>query len=81
MIADKFRIFMTKEMGRPHTPSDEPWIEALNKNMKYYRDAPRRFPIADDVISWFPKLKGLYNNEPHSSLNYVTSQEAFDGKK
>lgn len=86
MTADKFRNFMTKEMGipvyygRPHTPNDEPWIEALNKNMKYHREAPRRFPIADDVISWLPKFKELYNNDPHSSLKYVTPQEAFDGK-
>ncbi len=86
MTADKFRNFMIKEMGipvyygRPHTPNDEPWIEALNKNMKYHREAPKRFPIADDVISWLPKFKGLYNNDPHSSLKYVTPQEAFDGK-
>ena len=86
MTADKFRNFMVKDMGmpvyygRPHTPNDEPWIEALNKNMKHHREAPKRFPIADDVISWLPKFKELYNNDPHSSLKYVTPQEALEGK-
>jgi transposase InsO family protein len=86
MTADKFRDFMTNKMGipvyygRPHTPNDEPWIEALNKNMQYHREVPKLFPIVDDVISWLPMFKGLYNNDPHSSLKYVTPQEAFDGK-
>ncbi len=86
MTAVKFRKFMVNEIGvpiyygRPHTPNDEPWIEALNKNMKYHREAPTRFPLVDDVVNWLPRFKGLYNNDPHSSLKYVTPQEAFDGK-
>jgi hypothetical protein len=86
MTADKFRNFMIRKMGipvyygRPHTPDDEGWIEALNKNIKLHRDAPKIFPIVDDVIAWLPRFKELYNNDPHSSLKYVTPQEAFDGK-
>lgn len=66
--------------GRPGNPDDEPWIEALNKNMKYHKDVPSGFPIAQDVLDWLKKFKPTYNNDPHSSLHYVTPTEAFTGK-
>ncbi len=66
--------------GRPNTPDDEPWIEALNKNSKYHRDVPAVFPTVSDVLDWLEKFKPLHNNDPHSSLHYVTPAEAFAGK-
>jgi hypothetical protein len=38
--------------GRPNTPDDEPWIESLNKNSKYHRDAPSSFATVADVLDW-----------------------------
>jgi len=66
--------------GRPHTPDDEGWIEALVKTMKYHRDCPSHFPMVDDVLLWFNKFRDTYNNEPHSSLNYVTPIQALSGE-
>jgi len=66
--------------GRPKNPDDEPWIEALNKNIKYHRDVPSVFPTVQDVADWLTVFEPTYNNDPHSSLNYVTPAEAFAGK-
>ena len=67
--------------GRPRTPDDEGWIEALIKNLKYHREAPASFKIVDDVLQWLNRFPEIYNNEPHSSLSYVTPLEALQGKK
>lgn len=67
--------------GRPHTPDDEPWIEALIKTLKYHRDCPSRFPQVDDVVSWFNIFPDIYNNDPHSALSYVTPTQTLQGLK
>ncbi len=67
--------------GRPQTPDDEAWIEAFIKTLKYHRDRPDSFPLADDVIRWLQRFPELYNNEPHSALNYVTPAQALAGRK
>lgn len=67
--------------GRPQTPDDEAWIEALIKTFKYHREAPLSFPQVADVIQWFNRFPEIYNNEPHSSLSYVTPAQAFAGRK
>lgn len=66
--------------GRPNTPDDEPWIESLNKNSKYHRDAPSSFATVADVLDWLQEFRLTYNNDPHSGINYVTPTEAFAGK-
>ena len=66
--------------GRPHTPDDEGWIEAFIGTMKYHRDCPSRFSQVDDVLQWFNKFPDIYNNDPHSSLNYVTPLQALRGE-
>ena len=66
--------------GRPNNPDDEPWIESLNKNLKYHRDVPGAFETVSDVTNWFSQFNEIYNNEPHSSLKYVTPAEALAGK-
>lgn len=55
--------------GRPHTPDDEPWIEAFIKTLKYHRECPSHFQQVDDGVQWFVRFKDIYNNEPHSSLS------------
>jgi transposase InsO family protein len=67
--------------GRPHTPDDEGWIEALIKNLKYHREAPQSFKIVDDVLRWLSRFPDIYNNDPHSSLSYVTPLQALQGLK
>ena len=67
--------------GRPHTPDDEGWIEALIRTLKYHRDAPQTFKLVDDVIRWLDRVPDIYNNDPHSSLSYVTPLQALSGQK
>lgn len=67
--------------GRPHTPDDQSWIEAFIKTLKYHRDAPRSFKLVDDILQWFNRIPDIYNNDPHSSLNYVTPLQALSGQK
>lgn len=67
--------------GRPYTPDDQAWIEAFIKTLKYHRDIPSHFPQVDDVVQWFIRFPDIYNNEPHSSLSYVTPTQALLGKK
>lgn len=66
--------------GRPHTPDDNPWIESLNKSMKYHREAPKSYQQVQDVLDWFDKFQNLHNNEPHSSLKYVTPTQFIEGR-
>jgi transposase InsO family protein len=67
--------------GRPHTPDDQSWIEAFIKTLKYHRDAPRSFNLVDDILRWLDRFPDIYNNDPHSSLSYVTPLQALSGQK
>lgn len=67
--------------GRPHTPDDQAWIESFIKTLKYHRDAPLSFNQVDDIVQWLLRFPDIYNNDPHSSLNYVTPFQALAGKK
>ena len=67
--------------GRPHAPDDQPWIEAFIKTLKYHRDAPQSFKLVDDIIQWLERVPDIYNNDPHSSLSYVTPLQALSGQK
>ena len=67
--------------GRPHTPDDQAWIEAFIKTLKYHRDAPRSYKLVDDILQWLNRIPDIYNNDPHSSLSYVTPLQALSGQK
>ena len=67
--------------GRPHTPDDQAWIEAFIKTLKYHREAPESFKLVDDILAWLNRFPAIYNNDPHSSLGYVTPLEAMSGQK
>jgi len=67
--------------GRPHTPDDQAWIEAFIRTLKYHRDAPRSFKLVDDIVQWLNRVPDIYNNDPHSSLSYVTPLQALSGQK
>ena len=67
--------------GRPHTPDDQAWIEAFIKTLKYHRERPLTFKIVDDVVTWLDLFPEIYNNDPHSSLKYVTPLQAISGQQ
>jgi hypothetical protein len=67
--------------GRPHTPDDQAWIEAFIKTLKYHRDAPQSFKLVDDILQWLNRFPDIYNNDPHSSLSYVTPLQTLSGQK
>lgn len=67
--------------GRPHTPDDQSWIEAFIRTLKYHRDAPQSFKLVDDILQWLNRIPDIYNNDPHSSLSYVTPLQALSGQK
>jgi len=67
--------------GRPHTPDDQAWIESFIKTLKYHRDTPQSFKLVDDVLAWLKRFPGIYNNDPHSSLSYVTPLQTLSGQK
>ena len=67
--------------GRPHTPDDEGWIEAFIKTLKHHRDVPQSFKLVDDIVQWLTRVPDIYNNDPHSSLSYVTPLQALSGQK
>ena len=67
--------------GRPHTPDDQAWIEAFIKTLKYHRDAPQSFQQVADIVSWLERFPDIYNNDPHSSLGYVTPLQTLSGQR
>ena len=67
--------------GRPHMPDDQAWIEAFIRTLKYHRDVPQSFKIVDDILQWLNRVPDIYNNDPHSSLSYVTPLQALSGQK
>ena len=67
------------EFARPYTPDDNAWIEAFIKYMKYHPECPEFFVTVQDVIDWVAKFKPLYNNHPHSSLDYVRPNDEHAG--
>ena len=67
--------------GRPHTPDDQAWIEAFIRTLKHHRDVPQSFKLVDDVLQWLNRIPDIYNNDPHSSLSYVTPLQALSGQK
>jgi len=71
--------YVTLIYARPHTPDDNPWIEAFNKSLEYHPSRPEVFETVQDVIDWV-KLHGqLHNDHPHSSLGYVRPNEEHAG--
>ena len=67
--------------GRPHTPDDQAWIESFIKTLKYHRDAPQSFAQVNDIVNWLHRFPDIYNNDPHSSLGYVTPLQSLSGQK
>jgi len=67
--------------GRPHTPDDQAWIESFIKTLKYHRDIPASFATVTDIVSWLERFPDIYNNDPHSTLGYVTPLQTLSGQR
>jgi putative transposase len=67
--------------GRPHTPDDQSWIESFIKTLKYHRDIPQSFVTVADIVHWLERFPDIYNNDPHSSLGYVTPLQTLSGQR
>ena len=67
--------------GRPHTPDDQGWIESFIKTLKHHRNIPQTFATVADIKRWLEDFPDIYNNDPHSSLSYVTPLQALSGLK
>ena len=67
--------------GRPHTPDDQAWIESFIKTLKYHREVPQSFALVDDILRWLSRFPDIYNNDPHSSLDYVTPLQTLSGQR
>jgi ribosome biogenesis GTPase A len=65
--------------ARPHTPDDNPWIEAFNKSLKYHHAKPDKFETVQDVIDWVELHRQLHNDHPHSALGYVRPNDEHEG--
>jgi putative transposase len=65
--------------SRPHTPDDNPWIEAFIKGLKYHPVCPESFETMQEVINWVNLYQEYYNNHPHSALGYVRPNEEHTG--
>lgn len=37
--------------------------------------------MVDDIIQWLMRFPEIYNNEPHSSLEYVTPLQVLSGQQ
>ena len=37
--------------------------------------------MVDDILQWLNRVPNIYNNDPHSSLSYVTPLQALFGQK
>ena len=86
MIAGNTRAFMAmvaiaQHFGRPSTPTDQAWIESLNKTIKY--DYPHLMAITDPAVlrAELDVVQADYNTcRLHSSIGYVTPDAQHAGR-
>lgn len=86
MIAGTTRKFMAivaiaQHFGRPSTPTDQAWIESLNKTIKY--DYPHLMAITDPAAlrAELDVVQRDYNTcRLHSSIGYVTPDDEHAGR-
>ena len=86
MIAGNTRAFMAmvaiaQHFGRPSTPTDQAWIESLNKTIKY--EYPHLMAITDPAVlrAELDIVQQDYNTcRLHSSIGYVTPDDEHEGR-
>ena len=77
---------MFEDMGidqfftRPHTPNDNPFVEALFKTVKYHPEYPNKFRVLQEAQTYFDLYFQWYNTEHlHSSIGYITPSDKHNG--
>lgn len=77
------RLFSSRgirqSFSRPRTSNDNPHIESLFHTMKGTHYYPRVFTSLADATAWVNDYIKVYNNRPHSGINYYTPQSVHDG--
>ncbi len=76
-LTEKWQV--TLMFSRPHTPDDNPWIEAFNRSLQLHPLRPAEFVTVQDVIDWVELHRKLHNNHPHSALCYVRPNDEHAG--
>ena len=77
-LRDQWNV--TLVYSRPHTPDDNPWIEAFNKSLKYHPSCPDSFETVQEIMDWVELHQVLHNDHPHSALSYVRPNEEHAGE-
>lgn len=82
MLATMERLGVVASFSRPGISNDNPHAEALFRTAKYRPEYP--YTPFEDIASaqaWCDRFVRWYNTEHrHSSLNFVTPQERFEGQ-
>ncbi|RLI51324.1 MAG: hypothetical protein DRP09_19390 [Candidatus Thorarchaeota archaeon] len=72
---------MKQRFSRPHTPNDNPYVEALFRMVKYYPGYPLRFRNEEDARIYFETFFAWYNSEHlHSRIGFVTPSDKHEGR-
>jgi putative transposase len=67
-------------LARPRTPNDNPFIESAFSTVKRAPEYPGHFLDDDRARNYFSRYFTWYDTEHyHSSIDYVTPQQAHDG--
>ena len=73
---------MPQLFARPRTPNDNPFIESAFSTVKRAPEYPGRFLDDDQAIAYFKQYFTWYDTEHyHSGIDYVTPQQAHDGRR
>jgi transposase InsO family protein len=68
--------------ARPRTPNDNPFIESAFSTVKRAPEYPGRFLDDDQAKAYFSRYFTWYDTEHyHSGIDYVTPQQAHDGRR
>jgi len=72
---------IAQHFGRPHTPTDQAWIESLNGHLK--AEYPHLLTIRDPATlrAELTVVRGHYNTvRLHAGIGYVTPNDEHDGR-
>ena len=84
MIAKKTQVLLDtlnikRSYSRPRVSDDNPFIEALNKTLKYDSTYPDFFLSEYHVKQWMTPWVHTYHHRPHRGLNGFTPHQAYTG--
>jgi putative transposase len=70
---------IAQHFGRPHTPTEQAWIESLNGNVK--AEYPHLLAIRDPARAELAATRAKYNAvRLHAGVGYVTPNDEHEGR-